>query len=160
MVPIISTSSRFLGIRKSETFSCYLEIAKFLIQNGADPEAKNNEAKKFASMNGHLEMVKLLISLGVDVTTNDNFVLRYASYDGYFEIVKILIQNGADITANDNEAVKFALKNGSDYLDLVEISRNPKKFHFFVTSRNSKIFGFAWSRCRYVNFILNKKLKK
>ena len=62
-----STSSRFLGIRKSETFSCYLEIVKLLINMGANVKAQDNEAIIGASKYGNLEIIKLLIENGAAI---------------------------------------------------------------------------------------------
>lgn len=77
----------------------YTEIAKQLIDNGADVNIKNNNgftALMSASMNNHIDIVKLLLDNNADVNVNNgNTALTMAGRFGYIEIVKILKQYGA-----------------------------------------------------------------
>lgn len=91
---------------------------KYLIQNGANITADNNEAVRKAAYYGCFDVVRYLHSKGADITMNDNEPIRRAAENGHFHLVKYLHQNGADITAEDNYAVKYAAYNG--HLDVVK----------------------------------------
>ena len=73
------------------------------------------------------------MGLQFDVKARNDYAISLASFYGNLDVVKFLISSGCDI--HDNNSLIYASTSGSDYLDLVEISRNPKKFHFFVTFR-------------------------
>ncbi len=90
------------------------EVAAFLIEAGADVEAKTLKALgtyffwtplTVAANWGHTSVAKLLIAAGADVNafesgTRYNFnVLHFSAEKGHTEIVKLLIVNGADIEA-------------------------------------------------------------
>jgi uncharacterized protein len=75
----------------------HIDIVKFLIEKGADINAKNSwagwNALIYSSMNGKTETVKYLIEKGADVNTKDNegkTALMYASARGHMETVSIL----------------------------------------------------------------------
>jgi len=74
-----------------------LEIVKYLVKNGADIHVRNDEALRNACYKGQLEVVKYLVKNGADIHVRNDQALRWASYYGYFEIVKYLVENGADI---------------------------------------------------------------
>jgi len=82
----------------------HLAIAKQLIDNGADVNAKSgfNESYAIASAarNGHTEVVKLLLAHGADVNSDGNYgpALQIAAYEGHIEIVQDLIEHGASLT--------------------------------------------------------------
>ena len=51
-----------------------------------------------ASSNGHLEVVKYLLDKGADINAKDNdckTALMLASYNGYLEVAEFLKANGA-----------------------------------------------------------------
>jgi len=85
-----------------------VEAAKWLIENGADINAKNNNdytALINAAINGYTAIVELLIENGADINAknnNGNTALTLAAYNGHTDIVKYLIENGADINAKNN----------------------------------------------------------
>ena len=96
-----------------------LEIVKFLVESGADVNAKDKEGWSVlmeASYEGHLKVIKYLIENGkVNVNAKDDdgwTALMRASWRGYFEIVKYLVEKGADINIKNN--------NGKTALDLAD----------------------------------------
>ncbi len=113
-----------------------LDLAKQLVEKGADVSAKNRhniEPLFFAADNDNLEMVKLLVENGVDVNNRDynggNPALFVAALKGNWEIFQYLVENGANIfTRNSHgcstihvaaeggnlEIVKWLIENGLD----------------------------------------------
>ena len=75
----------------------------------------------------NVKTFQYLISLGADISTYDYHAAKWAVENEYLEIISLLINNGADIAVHNNYLIRCASQNGSDYFDLVEISRNPKK---------------------------------
>jgi ankyrin repeat protein len=79
----------------------YTEIAKLLVEKGADVDARDKDgftALMMAAWQGHAEIAKLLIDRGADVNAeaNDGFTaLMAAEKGGYTEIVKLLKAAGA-----------------------------------------------------------------
>jgi len=83
----------------NEFLFCYtrkghLEIVKYLVKNGADVRAKNDEALKWFVKNKNLNVVKYLVENGADVRAKNNEALRCSELNGYLEIVKYLIEQG------------------------------------------------------------------
>jgi ankyrin repeat protein len=97
----------------------YLEIAKLLIENGADINAHEDEdidapidndtsgetALIKAVLENNLKMVKLLVENGADVNAKaykeEAPVLLMAATGDNLEIVKFLIKNGADVNGTN-----------------------------------------------------------
>jgi ankyrin repeat protein len=84
-----------------------LETIKYLVSQGADITARNNQAVIGASFKGHLETVKYLVSQGADVTARYNEAVFHASDSGHLETVKNLVSQGADVTERDIIALDF-----------------------------------------------------
>ncbi|KAK8080213.1 hypothetical protein PG997_008031 [Apiospora hydei] len=86
-----------------------LEVAKLLIEKGADIKAAENDGRTplhWASWGGHLEVAKLLIEKGADVKAAENdgrTPLHWASNGGRLEVAKLLIEKGADVKAAEND---------------------------------------------------------
>ena len=68
-----------MDIKKSFFEACQngdMEKIKFLIEKGADIEAKNNYGNTpliLTSRYGHIEVVKFLIEKGADIEAKDNY---------------------------------------------------------------------------------------
>ena len=104
----------------------YKEIAKFLIEKGADANEKYYykggwyflTALIWASKGGYKEIVELLVEKGVDVDAKDDSgetALMKASEYGYKEIIELLIEKEADINAEAEygwTALMFASMKG------------------------------------------------
>ena len=62
-------------------------------------------ALHFAASNGHVDVAKVLIQNGADVNAVHNEVkrtaLHHAAEYGHVDVAKVLIQNGADVNAVD-----------------------------------------------------------
>ena len=78
------------------------ELAKFLVEIGADPNVKVTNgctALMYASANENLEMVKFLVENSADPNEKNRggwTALMFAFEKGNFEMVKFLVENGAD----------------------------------------------------------------
>jgi ankyrin repeat protein len=114
----------------------HLEIAQYLLENGADIEARSYEGNTpllFAAWEGQLEMIQFLIKKGADInSTNDmNWnALMQACLQGFYSLAKILVEKGSDVNLVDKEKgatplmlvahscskqiVKLLLENGAD----------------------------------------------
>jgi len=87
-----------------------IEAAKMLLNNGADPNIRENDkygwtALLYAQENHYLDIVKALIAKGADANMGDNnrrTPLICASRLGNTGIVKALLAAGADVNAKDN----------------------------------------------------------
>ncbi|KFY44986.1 hypothetical protein V494_01208 [Pseudogymnoascus sp. VKM F-4513 (FW-928)] len=78
----------------------YEEIAKLLIQNGAD--ANSNDILQAASLEGQISIVKLLLQNGADVNAqgvSHNTALQAAAVRGHEEICALLLEKGANVNA-------------------------------------------------------------
>ncbi|MCK4501277.1 ankyrin repeat domain-containing protein, partial [Candidatus Babeliales bacterium] len=97
-----------------------------------NPSDYNNEAIRYASLNGHLEVVKeLLKDKRVNPSDYNNEAIRYASLNGHLEVVKELLKDKrVNSMINHNELINIAAKKG--YTDIViELLKNgvdPVKF--------------------------------
>ena len=113
-----------------------ITTVNFLVEEGADIEAKNNEGHiplVWASCCGYLEIVEFIVDKGADIEAKDEHghtPLIIASEFGHIKVVKFLIERGADIEAKDNdgytplitasmfghniEVVKFLIEKGAD----------------------------------------------
>ncbi len=73
----------------------HLNIVQYLIENGADVQAQENEPLMFASINGHLDVVQFLIKKGAKVTDQNNEALVCAVENEHLDVIKCLLENGA-----------------------------------------------------------------
>ena len=95
------------------------DIAKLLIQSGADIHIKNrwgSTALQWAADSGNLLMVQTLIDRGADVNAGDDAGLTplmvAANYEGetYLKMVQALIKAGAKVNAQDELGVTALMK--------------------------------------------------
>lgn len=116
-----------LGIIKPNAISWaaengYTEIAKSLIDLGADINENENYPLELSCRNGHTEIVRMLIEAGAKTNSNHHdkgYCLRMATSHGYTEIVKLLLDAGDDPTTDDYDALRLALMHG--HKDIVEL---------------------------------------
>jgi ankyrin repeat protein len=129
----------FISIRHG-----HLDMARWLVAHGADPNAKINtldevpydgseiedlfDTRRMYTMDdcadrGDLEGVKCLVEIGADQNLTEAIMHAYDA--GHFSIVEYLAQNGADsfsmnlvmenaVYGNDLRMAEFMLKNGAD----------------------------------------------
>jgi len=104
---------------KSTAVDNYLDVAKILMDKGADVNAKDDNGKTALMHAVHydLEVVRLLVDKGADVNARDNdgrTVLISAS--SHLDVVKYLVERGAEINARDDKwgttPLLFAIQNG------------------------------------------------
>lgn len=88
-----------------------LNVVKYLIKKGANVNAKNGEALSKASRRKSVSIVKYLVENGADININNGYALTSASYFGCLNIVKYLIEHGANVNADDDQAIESASKN-------------------------------------------------
>lgn len=112
-----------------------LELAKFLLKNGADVTFKDSDgydALARALVSGNIEVTKFIIKHCKNIDSKDYYgwtTLMWAVYIGDFKAVKLLIENGANVNAKNNlgntalmyalhnnnlEITKFLIKHGAD----------------------------------------------
>ena len=118
------------------------DIAKFLIEKGADVHVAQDKALCLASFNGWLETVKLLIENGANVNAAGGEALCRASRKGHLDIVKFLVKSGANVRSSNlnsfawadesghYEVVKFLADNGGGVYENGELimSSGAKKY--------------------------------
>ncbi|BCS83632.1 ankyrin containing protein [Cotonvirus japonicus] len=110
-----------IGLQKCLNSSCefgHLEVVRFLVEKGADIQADDNLAVRWASRKGHLEVVRFLVKNGANIQADDNLAIKWASLYGHLEVVRFLVEKGANIQADDNLAIKWASFNG--HLEVVK----------------------------------------
>ena len=87
----------------------YLEVARTLIERGADVSAQNKDGHTplhLASQAGRLEVARILIERGADVSAQDRDCqtpLHLASEAGLPEVARMLIEHGASVSAPDKD---------------------------------------------------------
>lgn len=103
----------------SAAFSGQLEVAKYLIENGADVHHDHDSALIDASSGSdNLQMVKFLLANGADVHAMNDEPLHLAAMYGLLDIVQLLLENGANVHAYNEEALRRAAAKG--HLDVVK----------------------------------------
>ncbi len=85
-----------------------LEIAKYLIDCGADISINNNYCLKRAARKGHIDLVKLLIDNGADIHARHDYALRWSARNNHLEIFEYLLQKGANINTKNNYVKRYA----------------------------------------------------
>ena len=89
----------------------HLDVARAVIEAGADVNAKDNEGLTplyMCALGGHLEVARALIEAGADVNAKkDNGVtpLHMCAYTGHLEVSRALIEKGADVNAKEDDGV-------------------------------------------------------
>jgi len=100
------------------------DIAKLLIQSGADIHVKNrwgSTALQWAADSGNLLMVQTLIDRGADVNAGDDAGLTplmvAANYEGeaYLKMVQRMIKAGAKVNAQDELGVTALMKGAMNH---------------------------------------------
>jgi hypothetical protein len=94
----------------------YFDVVKYLVEHGANVHANDDYALRCAAENGYLDMIKYLVEHGADIHADDDYALETAVYHGNFDIVKYLTEHGANVHANDDYAFHYGDKAVVEYL--------------------------------------------
>ena len=86
------------------------EIARLLLENGAEMDWYFSAALRNAVFIGHTATVQMLLEHGADTSAENEEPLRVAAGSGHTEIVRLLLKHGADVNAPD--AMKWAVLGG------------------------------------------------
>lgn len=124
----------------------HFDMAKFLIEKGADVNAENGDPLVYSAIVNSIDMVKYLISKGANINIDKGRPLRAAAKYGHLDIVKYLVENGAYF--NDGEALRSAINAGhikiSDYLFERHLSTSSDPFaviKFFVENGIDSLYA-------------------
>ncbi len=105
----------------------HLEIARALIEAGADVKAKEKTDGMTplhgSAKNEHLEVVKYLIEKGADVNAKDKWgrtPIHWSAQKGNLEVVKYLIEKGADVNARVRGATPLVMSAQSNNLEVMK----------------------------------------
>ncbi len=87
----------------------YLDIVKYLVENGAGPADINDELFTAAGKSGNLDLLKYLISIDNSIDTKEA-ALNSAIIAGHQKMVKYLVDNGVNIPS---DALYLAAEGGN-----------------------------------------------
>ena len=112
------------GVAGEEQF----EMAEYLLDNGADPVAKNDDGITPLHLAVYPEMIQLLVRRGADINVRSNdgrtpLLVQAAEAEGY-EAMEVLLKLGADANAKDSRgenALDIARSRDDD--DKIELLR-------------------------------------
>ncbi len=85
-----------------------LDIAKYLIDCGADISVNNNYCLKRAARKGHINVVKLLVDNGADIHARHDYALRWSARNNHLETFEYLLQKGANINTKNSYVKRYA----------------------------------------------------
>lgn len=84
----------------------HLDTARYLLEKGAEVNARDNEGYSALHVVHSLDMTVLLLSHGAEADAADNYgltPLHNAVIEGYTEIVEVLIEHGADVNSVEDK---------------------------------------------------------
>lgn len=90
----------------------HAEMVDLLLERGADPRSENDQPLRFAAIEGHAAIVEKLVAAGADVHVKNDDPLRWAAAKGRTETVKALLAAGADVHAGNEDALRRAAAAG------------------------------------------------
>ena len=85
----------------------YIDMAKYLIERGADIKDGNNHSLQLACLYDQLDMVKFLISKGADVCDKKNTALVWSCASKNWAIVEYLVYSGAPLNLVPEQHQEF-----------------------------------------------------
>jgi ankyrin repeat protein len=112
------------------TIAGNLEVAKLLIENGADVYQSDGQLLRFAVLEGHLEIIKYLNeNFKFDLNMNGEILIIKASEKGYLGIVKYLTKNGSWFFPKE-KALRKSAKNGHFEIVKYLVEKQKSDIHF------------------------------
>jgi ankyrin repeat protein len=113
----------------------YIEVVKYLIEQGADISAKNNCSLRLSAYLGHLEVVKCLIEHGADIHAENDHALRSSATNGYLDMVTYLVVDCNMTVKNET----FDYLKVSCLLETINIIKARDLYNQLDNSLNSNI---------------------
>jgi ankyrin repeat protein len=89
--------------------------------------------------NGHIEIARLLLQNGADVNVRNNYgstPLHCAAYNGHIDILHLLFENGADLEAQSNNGER-ALHYAARFGHLPIIQDLISRYHVDINARRN-----------------------
>jgi hypothetical protein len=83
----------------------HYEMVTYLLENGADLQARDGTPLHWAAEMGHLNIVNLLLDQGADIHSQEDHALRWASVHGHENIVETLLKRGADVHVGADSSI-------------------------------------------------------
>jgi len=89
----------------------YVQLVKFLIENGANTRLKTNEnftPLDAAAVGGHATIIDILVAAGAELNPDSdpgNILLEIAIKKGYEQVAERLVKLGSDVNAVDNNGI-------------------------------------------------------
>ena len=121
-----------------------VEIIKYLLENGANPNDKPYPLIKACSFHPSYDVVKLLLDYGANPNVTDNKIIPLCSLiqKGSFDIIELMTERGADIAKYKQQIFESLLKSRSINTDLLkklllEHNVKPNKTSYIVTVCNN-----------------------
>ncbi len=93
----------------------YLDIVKYLLRQGANINADEDNALNNAAENGHLDVVEFLVENGAHIGAEQYSAVESAALQGHFDVVKYFVEKEP---TSINKAFKAAA--GAGHLDIVK----------------------------------------
>ena len=112
------------GVAGEEEF----QMAEFLLDNGADPNAKNDDGIAPLHLAVYPEMVEILVRRGADINIRSNdgstpLIVQAAEAEGY-ETMAALLELGADVKAKNGQ--------GESALDIARAREEEEKVELLM----------------------------
>ena len=126
------------------TIGGYYDIAKLLLDKGADPNTAANigiTPLYIAAQNGHVNIVELLLKSGANadfITDEGATPLYIAAQNGHINIVELLLKSGANadfITDEGTTPLYIAAQN--EYINIVELLLKSSANADFITDEGT-----------------------
>ena len=107
----------------------HYDVVKYLIDRGAEVNAKNDEGIAPLHLAAWPEMVELLVSCGADVNLRDKTgntpLMIHAGEPGGYDVLEALLRVGADTTLTNDDgstALNIAMEHDeAEYIELLQI---------------------------------------
>lgn len=129
----------------------HLDILKYLVKEGINLRYENDRPLRSAAEEGQLDVVKYLVNIGLDVNSESDYCIRKASENDHLNVVKYLIEKGSPIKFIRNPEIR-------DKLGIPKWYKKPNNLEFRITDEcsisgerlNKNVRQLGCSSCRNV----------